>query len=50
MVTQRNEYPGLDLFLMLINGVSGGMVEYDKGRVCLYKPRVGKIVLNYINI
>ena len=50
MVTQRNEYARLDLFLMLINALSGGIVEYDKVRVCLYKPGVGKIVLNYINI
>ena len=50
MVTQRNQYAGLDLFLMLINALSGGIVEYDKVRVCLYKPGVGKIVLNYINI
>ena len=55
MVTQRSEGAGWDqyfkfLFLMLINGGSGGVGECGKIKISLSKPRFGKILLSYIKI
>ena len=55
MVTQKIGDAGWDqyfvsLFLMLISGESGGMEKRGKVKTSLSKPRLEKILLNYIKI